>query len=278
MNWITYVILFILGFSLLSLILSVVPPKFRSAENPADYGLTYERVEFKTKDKVGLVGWLIGKDKRKPVILISHGYPFDKGNILPVVKFLYPEYNIFLFDMRSFGESEGIITTAGAKEIEDAKAAYAFLKKRGFRKIGAYGFSMSASVFLMSELDFFAIVADSPYASLQRMIEQTYRYLGPLKWPFVWVTNIYSRLILNINPSAISPANKIKIVQTPVLLIHGTRDSQIPVENSKEIYSNAGKNVELWLIEADHGMSYAVNPNRYKNKVMAFFKKHDTRR
>jgi len=148
------------------------------------------------------------------------------------------------------------------------------LKKSGYKKIGAYGFSMSASVFLMSDLDFKAIVADSPYASLQRMLEQTYWIFGPLKWPFVWMTNIYGKLFIGINAKDVSPAKNIQNVQAPVLLIHGTRDSQIPVTNSKEIYANAGKNVELWLVDADHGMSYAVNPERYKRKVLEFFKRN----
>jgi len=133
---------------------------------------------------------------------------------------------------------------------------------------------MSASVFLMSELEFEAIVADSAYSSLQRMIERTYFMFGPLKFPLVWVTNFYGRMVFGIDARKVSPAEAVKDLKTPVLLIHGTRDSQIPVKNSKEIYANAGKNVELWLVEADHGMSYAVNPAKYKQKVMGFFEEN----
>lgn len=275
MSWttVTTILIILILFSFALFLLNIMPPKFKTPGTPADHGLPYEDVRFTTSDGIQLAGWLIGNGS-KPVILVGHGYPFDKANILPVTTFLYPAYNLFLFDMRSFGESKGTITTAGAKEVEDAKAAYQWLKKRGYKTIGAYGFSMSASVFLTSKLDFAAIVADSPYASLQRMIAHQYWWLGPLKWPLVWLTDAYSLLFFGIHPANVSPATAIKDVTAPVLLIHGTNDNQIPADNSKAIKNNAGENVELWLVKGGHGMSYASQPKRYKEKVRQFFKKH----
>ena len=274
-----FVVGLILVFSLLQFFLSVSPPKFRSKITPAEFDLPFEDVRFKTKDGLALAGWLIVKDKSRPTIIIGHGYPFDKGNILPVARFLYPKFNLFFFDFRSFGQSEGRITTAGAREREDTKAAIAYLKKRKDIKhtFGAYGFSLSATTFLITDApEIKAIVADSPYTGGWGIIEALYRYFGPLKWPFVWLTGFYSKLFLGLNPSEVSVIESIKDQKVPVLLIHGDKDSQIPLRHSQEIYANSDKELtELWIVkDADHGMSYAVNPSAYKKKVTGFFEEN----
>ena len=269
-----FVILLIALFSLLNFFLNTHPPKFRSKETPADHGLEYEKIRFKTKDGYTLAGWLIPGKKNSPTIIAGHGYPFDKGNILPVVKFLHPDYTLFLFDFRSFGESEGNLTTAGAREIEDFNAALRYLKSRKDvnHTFGAYGFSLSAATFIMANnSEIKAIVADSAYASITDITEALYWYFGPLKYPFVWTTLLYGKLFYGIDTG-----KYVAHVTAPTLLIHGSADSQIPLHNSQKIYEKADKKMaELWIIKgADHGMSYATNPKEYKARVKDFFKKH----
>ncbi len=273
------VVAVIVAFSFLQFLLSVYPPKFRSQTTPASFDLPFEDVRFTTKDGLTLAGWLLVKNASRPTILVSHGYPFDKGNILPVAQFLFPRFNLFFFDFRSFGKSQGRITTAGAREREDVKAAIAFLKQRKDinHTFGAYGFSLSATTFLITDApEIKAIVADSPYTDGWGIIRALYRMFGPVKFPFVWLTGLYSKLFLGLDPASVSAVKSIKDKNIPVLLIHGDRDSQIPVEHSKEIYANADpKLTELWIVrEADHGMSYAMNPEAYKRKVTGFFEKN----
>ncbi len=273
-KYIGYIIAFVILFSLLNFWLNTHPPKFKSRETPENYGLDYENVRFKTKDGLNLAGWLIKGKKGAPTVIVGHGYPFDKGNILHVVTFLHPDYTIFLFDFRSFGQSDGTVTTAGVKEIEDYKAAIKYLKTRKDinHTFGAYGFSLSAATFLMAEHpDVNAVVADSSYASIHDIINALYWYFGPLKFPFVWMTELYGKIFYGIDSGKYQAR-----VTVPTLLIHGSADSQIPASNSQKIYDRADKDLaELWIIEgADHGQSYAVNPKEYKARVKDFFKKN----
>ncbi len=277
MQWFTYAIYIVVGiaaFSLLDFLLNISPPKFRTTGDPTDFGLEYEAVRFKTNDGLTLAGWLIPGKKKSPTIIVGHGYPFDKGNILPVVTFLHPDYTLFLFDLRSFGESEGRITTAGIKEIEDVNAAVKYLKTRKDinHTFGAYGFSLSAATFLMAtNPEIKAIVADSPYASVHDIIKGVYWYFGPLKWPFVWFTELYGKIFFGMYAKSYAAR-----VTVPTLLIHGSADSQISVENSKKIYDRSDKKlVRLWIVEgADHGASYATKPKEYKARVKEFFDKN----
>src|SRR6267142_2627906 len=130
---------------------SIRPPKIISSITPRDLKMDYEDVWFKTADGLTLRGWYIpcAKETQKTLILL-HGYPADKGNILPALAFLHEDFNLLLFDFRYLGKSEGSYSTAGAKEVEDLLAAIQFLKGRGVKEVGVWGFSMGGAVALMA--------------------------------------------------------------------------------------------------------------------------------
>ena len=266
----------IIVLSFFQFIISIRPPRYYSDNNPLDYGLEYEKVSFLTKDKINISGWLIKSEKVNGTVIIGHGYPFDKGNILPVAKFLYPNYNLLFYDHRYFGESGGRISTAGLKEVEDVKAAIGFIQKRfGKNKsIALYGFSLSASAMMMAKPEVNAIIADSAYADLDNLVKHIYRIFGPLKYPFVWTTNLLSKIFFGKFPSEISPANAIRDYDVPILVIHGEKDSQIPVENAHEL-KESNPNIDLWVIKnADHGQAYALHRREYEKKIKDFLKKN----
>lgn len=270
----------ILAFTLLQFVLAIMPIKYRSAATPQEYGAPYEPVSFATEDGKTLRGWFVpANQSTNRTLLVGHGYPFDKGNVLPAVLFLREEFNLFLFDFRSFGESEGRITTLGRREVRDVQAAVAYLSTRNDSQVlGAYGFSLSAATFLLAQPpQIQALVSDASYARLDLLAERQYFFLpGPLKYPFVWMTALYSRIFLGFWPSEVSPAQAIRTVPFPVLLVHGTRDSQIPVRHAEILYENAPKDrVELWLIEgADHGETLVAAGPEYEDRIRGFFRAH----
>ncbi len=265
--------------SLVNFIFSIFPPKFKTNVSPTTYNLKYENVSFETSDDLKLKGWFIPNENSDAVIIVGHGYPFDKANILQATHFLANEYNLLLFDFRYFGESEGRYTTGGVKESKDILAATEFLKnEKKFTKIGAIGFSLGGAAILMSESnDLKAVIIDSTYANMDLILERLFAFFpGVLKLPFVWLTKFYGLLFFKINANEISPLNSIKTFDIPIFLIHGEKDSQIPVKNGYLLYENSNKDkTELWIVSgADHGMAFALYPEEYKNKVLGFFEKH----
>ena len=274
------VLVFLIGFilliSLLQFLISIHPPRYYDRNIPEDYGLKYEDVSFMTSDKINIKGWLITSKTSKGTVIVGHGYPADKSNVLPVVRFLYPEYNLLLYDHRYFGESSGLITTAGFKEVRDVKAAINFVNKRfGKQKpIALYGFSLSASAMLMAQPPVEAIIAESPYADLERMIKRSYAIFGPLKYPFVQTTKALAKIFLGINPKEVSPELAVKNISVPILIIHGEKDAQIPVDNAYAIKSS-NNDIELWIVKGSgHGETYALEKEEYERRVKTFLKKH----
>jgi len=269
-----FAVLFLVLFSLLTFYMSIHPVKIITNLEPHDLGLEYEDINFKSADGVGLHGWLIPNNNTKAAIIVMHGYPADKANLLGIAEFLAKDFNVFLFDFRSFGKSEGKYTTVGCLEKKDLSGAINYLEKeKNITKIGLYGFSLGGAVALMaSHKNIKAIVTDSAYAKLGNMIKHMYSPFFILKYPLAYLTRFYGILFLRIDVDDVNPVDDITNIKVPILLIHAGKDSQIPVG---EVYllHEANKNSEMWIIEnADHGMGHAVNPEEYEERVVGFFK------
>jgi len=278
---------------LLNLGLGVHPPTFKTEDDPGRYGLRYEQVAFRTADGLTLHGWFIpaastegsspdfGAVGCRATVLVGHGYPFDKANILSHVLFLHARFNLLLVDFRYFGESEGVYTTAGLLETRDVEASVAYLKERTDvdpQRIGAMGFSMSAAAFILARHpDIRAIVADSSYASLEDLAGRQFFFLpGPTKWPLVALTKLYARLLLGVDVETAAPAQVVRELTAPLLIIHGEADAQIPVEHARQIYAHADPaRTELWIVPgADHGQAHAIEGHQYEVRVRTFLERH----
>jgi len=280
----------------LNFLIGVRPPTFQTDDHPARYGLRYESVAFQTADGLTLRGWLIpassdrGRSAPEPssappeacgTIIVGHGYPFDKANILRHALFLHARFHLLLLDFRYFGDSDGAYTTAGLLETQDVAAAVSYLEQRNDvdpERVGALGFSMSAAAFLLARHPgITAIVADSAYATLEDLIGSQFFFLpGPLKWPPVALTKIYAKLLLGVNVGDAAPVEAVRTLRTPLLLIHGEADSQIPVEHAHRLAANTDPTLtEVWIVPgADHGHAHALEGPRYEARVLRFFTRH----
>lgn len=295
MKWLYLILALVFILPLLTLILGVHPPRLKTDDDPKRHGLEHERVSFPTVDSLTLRGWFIPAASASLVrlkekgaaknacatILIGHGYPFDKANILHHALFLHSQFNLLLFDFRYFGESEGAYTTAGILEIRDVKAAVDYVKGREDvdpTRIGAMGFSLSASAFILARHPALkAIVADSPYASLEELVARQFFFLpGQTKWPLVALTKVYARLLFGVKISEAVPADAVSELESSLLLIHGDADSQIPVAHSQQIHARANPaTTELWIVPgADHGFAHALTSYQYEIRVREFFEGH----
>lgn len=258
---------------------SIHPKKIASTINPSEFGYQYEKVSFKTEDGLTLKGWFIpAKKSPAKTIIILHGYPADKGDVLTWGIFLHEKYNLLFFDFRYCGESEGKYTSVGFYEVKDLKAAVRYLATRqdvDSKNIGAMGFSLGGAVALMGAKDIpeiKAVVADSSFATLNDMAEMLFQRFFFLKKPLVFMTSIWSRIFLKVDPSKVSPEKTVNMSHTPLLLIHGDKDKQIPLRNSQKIFESANNPKELWVVKgADHGEAYFLKKEEYEQKVLNFF-------
>src|SRR5918992_2150442 len=211
------IVLVLFGFlfliSICGFYVSIRPPKIISSITPRAYNLQYENVSFKTADGITLRGWHVPSEKKtEKTLILLHGYPADKGDILPALAFLQKDFNLLLFDFRYLGESEGSYSTAGAKEVEDLLAAIRFLKSRAITEVGVWGFSMGGAVALMATEqapEIRAVVAESSYAKLSEMALQLFD-IPLVKHAVAYLIGLWAKLLLGIDLKDVSPAERIR--------------------------------------------------------------------
>jgi uncharacterized protein len=255
---------------------SIRPPKIISSITPRDLKMNYQDVSFKTADGLTLRGWYIpaAKTSQKTLILL-HGYPADKGNILPALAFLHEDFNLLLFDFRYLGKSEGSYSTAGAKEVEDLLAAIQFLKSRGIKEVGVWGFSMGGAVALMAiekAREIRAVISESSYASLASMAFELLRIPG-LNYPIAYLVGVWAKLFLGIDVRDASPADRIRNTTIPILLIHSSADAVIPFSHARLLQQALAKNpnAEFWFQD---DFAHGQLASDYRTRIKSFFLKH----
>jgi len=274
------IVIITLGFflvtSLWGFYISIRPPRMVSSLNPKNLQLDYENVWFKTSDGLTLSGWFVpSKTETKKTLILLHGYPADKGDILPALSFLHKDYNLLLFDFRYLGESEGKYSTAGAKEVKDLLAAIQFLKSKAIEEVGVWGFSMGGAVALMSikkAPEIKAVVSEASYASLAQMATELFR-IPVLKYPLAYLIGLWTKIFLGIDIRNISPVKAVQNTTIPLLLIHSSTDAVIPFSHARILQKALEGNprAEFWF---HTGLAHGELDTEYQKRVADFFQRH----
>ena len=190
-------------------------------------------------------------------------------------------HNLLLVDQRAHGKSQGRTITFGIKERYDVLSwvEYAVERFGPDTKILLYGISMGASTVLMaSELplpvNVKGIVADCPYSSPTKIILSVARKMripSVLAGLFSWAgAKVYGGFDLRET----DPVRAVKNAKVPILLIHGEADSFVPCDMSGEIQrANPQKVYSCTFPGAEHGISFLVDPERYRHIVKEFCEK-----
>src|SRR5713101_4239716 len=155
MRWMAYVgIAFglFMALSVVSFWLAVRPPRMTIPLAPADFKLAVEEIWILTADGLRLSAWLVAKTGA-PAIVLVHGYPAEKADMLPLAAALARRFTVLLVDLRYFGRSEGRVTTLGFRERDDLRRAVDALAARGFARVGVFGFSLGGAIALTSAVE-----------------------------------------------------------------------------------------------------------------------------
>ena len=277
-------LLLFLGFGLAWYMSSkvIIKPREIRKEDWQKYALWPQAITFSASDGLKLAGVFIQGSNGVTIILL-HGYGRSKEQLLPQARFLNKAgYNIFMFDFRGSGESEGKYITFGQREQRDLAGAIDYLKSRkevNMDKIGLLGFSMGGAVAIMKSGDLpqiKAILISSVYANFKTVIWQSFqRYLKgipffPIGYFTLWVIKYRTGCYL----PTISPIKYIhKLKARPLMIIHSAYDKRIPIEHALEFFRKAPWLKEFWLVRnAEHEDIYTITKDQYEEKVLNFYK------
>ena len=253
-------------------------------EHPSDYGLTYEDVEFPSRrGDVTLSGWRLPADSNMPTIIFVHGIGSVRSgdNAVELASRLVGEgYNLLLFDLRGHGSSGGDKVSGGFFERYDLWGAYDYLIGQGIEAsdIGLIGFSMGAATSVMAaaeEPGINSVVADSPYAVASDLIAREAARKTPIP---LWVMPVFiptARLmadsIYGIDIGSLVPEKSVALLNYPILVIHGTDDQRVPIEQGRRVADAAPEGSFLWPAEGvDHVDAFKTYPDEYVARVVEY--------
>ncbi|MGZ8994931.1 MAG: alpha/beta hydrolase [Rhodospirillales bacterium] len=234
---------------------------------PEVIGLDYRDVQFMAADGIRLHGWLLpAQGPAEGTILFVHGNAENISTHIASVAWLPSQgYNVFLFDYRGFGASEGAPDLDGLHR--DTLAAIE--KTFNFdgvhpERIAVFGQSLGGSVAISTVLrsprrpQIRGLIVEGAFSSYRRIarenlaeFEPTWLFQVPLSF------TIDNRYHPEEDIAGISPV--------PVLIVHGAEDRIVAPTHAKDLFEAAHAPKALWLIPgASHIQAFQMTETRQR--------------
>lgn len=259
----------------------------KNSELIQKYSSLLDRIETQTSGGIKISAWRFKAQNPGGIVIVLHGmHGQDASSLLDFgYFFMNANYEAFCLDMRAHGYSGGDTIGFGYTEVRDVSALLDWLKERPEykdKKIILYGISMGGATALNTAAvrkDIDLVISVSAFKSFENTFLD---FMRAEEIPELIVKTFKPaiRLVLALkygtNPVKNSPINRIRLLDIPVLLVHGDQDEQILVQQARDLKQAAGDNAELWIVkDAEHMVvTDLLNEDKswYREKILSFIK------
>ncbi len=247
-------------------------PHSKLIRTPSDLGLEYRDVYFTAQDGSVLHGWFLPATSQpaRGSVLFLHGNAENISTHIGSVYWLPDRgFNLFLFDYRGYGLSQGRPSLQGVHE--DAEQALSVLLAQSEVKglpVALFGQSLGGAIAIYTTAyaarrgAIKALIVESSFSSYRKVAREA---LGSfwLTWPLQWP------LSLTIS-DRYHPGRAIeKIDRIPVLLIHGENDTIVSARHNERLYQLANEPKMRWLVPGG-GHINAFNSQEYRDRLVEY--------
>ncbi|MDD5369855.1 MAG: alpha/beta hydrolase [Anaerolineaceae bacterium] len=256
---------------------------------PEELNLAAQTIDLTSSDGIHMKAWWAPVKDARGVVVLLHGMDGqDASSLLPHAVFLNQAgYATLTLDMRAHGRSSGKRIGLAFEEPRDATAALDWIRAQPELKdkpVALLGLSMGGAVAIRTAAqrpDVTAVISVSAFASVDRVINQAMRLMGApdtIISPYSVFIRMALATLYGVWPSMASPVRDIaRISPRPVLIIHGTADSQIPVENAYLLAEAGGGRVESWIVPGAEHLVFTGNgldpqDAPYRERILAFLR------
>ena len=256
----------------------VYPGSKYPAGNWEQQGQGFEEVEFAAADETKLVGWYLPLKNSSPAdagsasatrprtILHCHGNGENiaQGGSYTAKRFsTVLQANVFIFDYRGFGKSEGSPNEAGVKQDADAALAWVCEKDNVQpTDVIIVGHSLGGGLacYLAEKHGCKGLILQRTFSSLPDAAARTY----PM-FPVHWVMR-----------NQLNSAEAIKSCDVPLFQSHGEKDTLVPIDLGRKLFANCPSSTKQFLAvpEMTH---WGALPEHYWTELKAFFDQVDPR-
>ena len=239
-------------------------PESSVTDNPLNVGLEYEDVYFSTSDGYELHGWFI-PGPRDLTLLWFHGNSGNIGHRVQNIELLHRNVgaNIFIFDYRGYGLSEGSPSEAGLYLDGEASMGYLLERQRSdgaSSDIVLFGRSLGAAVAvkIASSYSVRAVILESSFTAISALAKHMYPFLPSL----------FVKKLFEARYDSLSLMNTLR---DPLLVIHGDQDGIVPIEMGRQLYEAATVPKVFNPVKgADHNDTYIVGGAAYFLQIKNF--------
>ncbi len=221
------------------------------------------------------------------VVLVFHGYRSSgKRDFCMHLKKLHDAgYHLLVVDQRAHGRSEGKYLSYGLRERYDVlewrkKATEIF---GGDLPICFMGLSMGGATVLMAsglvskdDGQIRCVVADCPFSSPWDIVRHVlWRDHKIYPYPVLFFINFWCRIVAGINLRKTSAAKSVSGSKLPYLILHGGKDTFVPLRCSEEIVAATNGRAKLVTFpDAKHSESIYFEEERYTKEMLDFLSTH----
>ena len=256
----------LLGGVMLKALVAALEPKLvffpsrGEGQNPASLGIRYQAVSLDTSDGETLVAWQTEPEQPIADVVYFHGNGGNLSVWLPVVASLHAVgLRVLAVDYRGYGLSTGRPTEEGL--YHDAAAAVRYVtrgRSDGFtRPLVFWGRSLggpvAASATRIVVPD--GLVLESSFAEKSAVLRAN---------PLLRLLNVFASYRFDT-------AEMLKDFRSPVLVMHGDRDSIVPFSLGRELYERLdGPKQFVTIRGADHNDLFVPERSDYWKPVVEF--------
>lgn len=196
--------------------------------------------------------------------------------------FYHLGYSVFLIDFRGSGESSGTYTTIGFEESEDVFNAYNYIQNKGIKNIYLQGTSMGAAAILKCQnehhLPAAGLILECPFARLQDAVNNRFKNMGIPRFPMAHLLVFWGGIQHGFNGFTHNPATYAKSIKTPTLLIYGTQDNRVSIQETNAIFTALQGPKKLSLLPQSGHADYLIhNQTQWHEAVSEFLRNSRSR-
>jgi uncharacterized protein len=210
------------------------------------------------------IWWLPHTNPTAPALLYYHGTFRNLYQNLQKINALRDSgFAVLAVDYRGWGRSTPIVPSEQTI-LQDAQLAWDELKRKqpNATQRVIYGHSMGSGVAvdmasrLKAPTDYAAVILESAFTTFPDIAAEA---------------NFLGRLVSSFNNERFASIDKIAKVQAPLLMIHGTLDTTVPLVLGQKLFAAANAPKEWFTVEGGgHSDLHQVGAAEYQNTVLNF--------
>ncbi len=253
-------------------------------QTPGEAGLDATEIQYQSA--IGPMDAWVTDGTRSEWVIHVHGAGADRGQALRSMVFLdeagYHQMAISYRNDPGQPPDDSGQYRYGVTEREDLAAAVEYARAQGATDIVLYGYSTGAAISMAYAIrqpigTVAAMVFDSPNLDVEQTVDfqasqEELPLVGlPVPFTVTATAKFFTALRADINWGTFDYLDRSEALSMPVLVIHGTEDTTVPIDTSRQLAELRSDLVRFIAVDgAGHVASFNSDPASYQLAVLDF--------